>query len=107
MSNVLTKRVLLLAYQIIFCKSFPIKRVYPVKIFILTLSYHCHSFGAKDLWDTESGVECNVGHDVDHHHQDDGDGDAPGQVLDWVLQLLYHKVEIIPAIVGKQARVEG
>ena len=62
--------------------------------------------GAQDLRDTERGVEGDVGEGVDHRDQDDGDADGPGQVPHRVLELLDHKVEVVPAIVSKQSRVE-
>ena len=68
---------------------------------------HGDCLGAQHLGDTERGVEGDVGEGVDHRDQDDGDADGAGQVPHGVLQLLDHEVEIIPAVVGKQPRVEG
>ena len=72
-----------------------------------TGTHHCHGLGAEDLWDTEGGVEGDVGEGVHDSHEDDGDSYGSGQVPDWVLQFLYDEVEIIPAVVSKQAGVEG
>ena len=73
----------------------------------LTGTYHSHGLGAEDLWNTEGGVEGDVGEGVHDSHEDDGDSYGSRQVSHWVLKLLDDKVEIIPAIVSKEAGVEG
>ena len=40
-------------------------------------------------------------------HQNARDGNCSWKILHWVDHLLDHKVEVVPAVVGKQARVEG
>ena len=68
---------------------------------------HGDGLRAQDLGDAERGVEGDVGEGVDHRDQDDRDADGPGQVPHRVLELLDHKVEVVPAVVSKQPRVEG
>ena len=65
-----------------------------------------HSIGAEHLWNTERGVESNVGEGVDHGDEDDGDSNSTRKVPDWILQLLDDKVEIVPSVVSKESRVE-
>ena len=67
-------------------------------------------------------MEGNVGEDVHHRHQDDGDRDGPRKVADRILEIYFSlsiivnhlhlkflddEVEIIPAVVSKQTGVEG
>ena len=72
-----------------------------------TLTHHGDGLRAEDLRHTEGGVEGDVGEGVHESHEDDGDSYGSRQVPDWVLQFLDDEVEIIPAIVSKEAGVEG
>ena len=62
---------------------------------------------SDNLGHTEGGVESDVSEDVDDHHQDYGDRDAPREVLDGILELLDDKVQVVPAVVSEEPRVEG
>ena len=71
------------------------------------MTYHSHSVGGQDLcWGEDSKVG-HIGQQVDHSNQGQRDVDGSRQILVRLLQLLGHKVQVVPARVGEQPRVEG
>ena len=72
-----------------------------------TVTDHSHGLGAEDLRHIERGVEGDVGHHVEDGDEEAGEDDGPGEVSHGVLHLLDHEVEVVPAVVGKEAGVEG
>ena len=72
-----------------------------------TVTDHSHGLGAEDLGHVERGVEGDVGHHVEDGDEEAGEDDGPGEVSHGVLHLLDDKVEVVPAVVGKEAGVEG
>ena len=72
-----------------------------------TVTDHSHGLGAEDLGHVERGVEGDVGHHVEDGDEEAGEDDGPGEVSHGVLHLLDDEVEVVPAVVGKEAGVEG
>ncbi len=70
-------------------------------------TYHRNCLRAQDFRYGQGCVERHVGQDVDDGDQGAGDGDGTRQVLDGILELLDDEVQVVPAIVGEQSRVEG